>query len=121
VRHFLWLLVVTALASVGCKLPGGVACSADARPAVSVDVRDSVTDTPAGRGARIIAQDGVFADTAKTPSGYEGPYALARERAGTYTVTVEQEGYQLWSRSGVRVTRDECHVRTVSLIARLQR
>ena len=93
----------------------------DARPAVSVDVRDSIAGAPAGRGARIIARDGAFADTAKHTSQYEGPYALARERAGTYTVTVEQDGYRLWSRGGVRVTRDECHVRTVSLVARLQR
>jgi hypothetical protein len=97
-----------------------VACSADARPAVSVDVRDSITGAPAGRGARIVARDGDFADTARYPSEYEGPYGLARERAGTYTVTVEQAGYRPWSRGGVRVTRDECHVRTVLLPARLQ-
>jgi len=86
-----------------------------------VDVRDSVTNALAGRGASIIARDGVFADTAEHPfAAYDGPYSLARERAGTYTVTVEQQGYRLWSRPGVRVTRDECHVRTVSITARLQ-
>lgn len=113
------LLLVSTLASSACNLVPG-ACTFQALPAVSVDVRDSVTNAVAGRGASIIAHDGVFADTAEFVSAYDGPYGLAHERVGTYTVTVEQQGYRPWSRTGVRVTRDECHVRTVSITARLQ-
>lgn len=112
-----WLSGV--LLTGGCNLPGTTACTADARPAVSVDVRDSVTNAVAGRGARIVARDGAYADTADF-TDYAGPYGLAHERAGTYTVTVEQQDYRPWSRAGLTATRGECHVRTVAITARLQ-
>lgn len=119
-RFFTLAALVGPLAITGCNLFPG-ACTTEAAPAVSVDVRDPDTNEPAGRGARIIVRDGEFADTADFTDSYDGPYGLAHERAGTYTVTVEQQGYRLWSQSEVRATRGECHVRTASLTARLQR
>jgi hypothetical protein len=113
------VVLVGTLASSACNLVPG-ACTFQAVPPVSVDVRDSVTNALAGRGARIIARDGAFADTADFSDSYDGPYGLAHERPGTYTVTVEQQPYRLWSRAGVRVIRDECHVSTESITARLQ-
>jgi hypothetical protein len=116
-----FLVTPLALLASGCELiSGGTACTAQAVPGIMVDVRDSVTSAPAGRGSRIIARDGAVADTAKFTE-FDGPYGVAYERAGTYTVSVEQQGYRLWSRTGIRVTTDECHVRTVSVAARLQR
>lgn len=105
----------------GCDIvtPGSRACTLQAVPAVSVEVLDSARNVPVGRGAQIIARDGAFADTVSF-TAYDGPYGLAPERAGTYTVTVQQQGYLLWSVSGIRVSRDECHVRTATLRARLQ-
>ena len=97
-----------------------LACTAQAVPAIAVSVQDSASGALAGRGARVVAKDGAFADTARATSSYDGPYALALERNGTYTVTVEQQGYRAWSQSGVSVSRDRCHVRTASLTARLQ-
>ena len=85
-----------------------------------MSVQDSASGTTAGRGARIIAKDGAFADTARATASYDGPYALAYERSGTYIVTIEQQGYRTWSRSGVSVSHDQCHVRTVAVTARLQ-
>jgi hypothetical protein len=114
------LLLTTTLASGSCNLPGNVACTLEARAAISVDVRDSVTNAAVGRGSTIIARDGLYADTAEITSVFDGPYGLAHERPGTYAVTVEQQGYRPWSRSGLRVTKDECHVRGVSITARLQ-
>jgi hypothetical protein len=38
--------VAATLASAACKLLGTIACTADARAAISVDVRDSVTNAP---------------------------------------------------------------------------
>ena len=113
-------LVGSALITSACDfIPGGYSCTAQAVPGVMVHVLDSLTGASAGRDARIIARDGAVADTADQAT-YDGPYPLAFERPGTYTVTVEQEGYRLWSVTGVRVTKDECHVRTVTLAARLQ-
>ena len=119
-RIFTFALLSGTVGSSSCNLVPG-ACTTEAIPAVSVDVRDAITNTPAGRGARIIARDGPFADTADFTESYDGPYGVAHERAGTYTVTVEQQGYNGWSQSGVNVGRGECHVRSVSLTARLQR
>lgn len=108
-------LVIGAAAFTGCDLVTDTACTSIMVPALMVDVVDSTTNAPAGSGARIIATDGAYADTTT------GGGALAGERPGLYTVTVEQEGYRTWSRSGIRVTRDECHVRTERIVARLQR
>jgi hypothetical protein len=44
----------------------------------------------------------------------------ADERAGTYIVQLEAVGYQPWDTSGIRVTGNECHVRTASLTADLE-
>ena len=88
--------------------------------AISVEALDSITNAPAGAGVRIIASDRAFADTVITVDDFGGPYGLAHERAGSYTVTVEQAGHSPWSRSDVQVSRDDCHVRTVALTALLQ-
>ena len=84
-----------------------------------IDIRDSASGTFVGAGARAIARDGTFADTAFAEAT-AFPYSLAFERPGSYTVTVEKPGYRLWTRDGVTVTRDRCHVITVSIVARLQ-
>ena len=113
-------LSLALVASTACDaITGGQICTTEARPAVSVDVRDSTTGAPAVRNAIIVASLGAFADTASS-SIFDGPYGLAHERPGTYTVTVQKQGYRQWSLSGVRVTKGECHVRTASLVARLQ-
>ena len=109
-------LVLGTTLIAACDLLGPRVCNTIALPAISLDVRDSVTDATITEGFRAIARDGTFADTALFP-----PPQLAHERAGTYTVTVEKEGYQTWSRTGIRVRDGECHVRTVDLVARLKR
>lgn len=114
------LLLAGIVVMAACDGDPIVACTQQAVPGIAVSVQDSVSGAPAGRGARIIAKDGAFADTARATSTYDGPYPLAVERSGTYTVTVEQQGYRAWSRSGVSVTRDQCHVRTAAVTARLQ-
>lgn len=117
-RNFL-IVAGTAL-SLGCNSLTSTVCTDEARAAISVEALDSVTNAPVGAGARIIASDGAFADTIITVENFGGPYGLAYERAGSYAVTVEQEGYAPWSRSDVQVTRDECHVGTVRLTALLR-
>ena len=73
------MLLAAALGGVGCGLLSDpVVCTTDIRPAITVDVRDSVTDTFAGAGARVIATDGAFADTADASAGF--PHQLAFER-----------------------------------------
>lgn len=103
----------------GCSLTAPI-CTMEARPGITVEVRDDATGASALAGAIVVAREGAHADTADVfpPMTTAG---LVHERAGTYLVTVEQEGYQPWSRGNVRVTRGECHVNTVALEARLVR
>jgi hypothetical protein len=49
------------------------------------------------------------------------PLTGAGEHAGIFRVTVRKPGYRDWVRSGVRVTRDACHVQPTTLTALLQR
>jgi hypothetical protein len=111
--------VIMALASAGiaCADATGVVCTEEARPALSVSVRD-VASGGTVAGSRVIARDGEYADTAS--DAFLGlVYSLAYERAGSYEVTVENGAYVTWRQVGVQVTKDECHVQTVSLTARL--
>jgi hypothetical protein len=113
------VLLLAALYS-SCVMIVGPVCTHEVRPGLMVEVRDSITGAPVAAGARVIARDGAFADTAFTGSS-EGVAGadLAHERAGNYTVTVEQEEFAPWSRSDVYVTADKCHVHTVSLVVLL--
>ena len=118
VRTAFVLTGVAGLAGCGDILGAGE-CSLEARPAISVDLRDADSNAPITVAARVIARDGAYADTVETqPNGMWIP--LAREREGRYTVTVDAVGYSPWSRSGILVIRGECHVRTVKLTARLE-
>ena len=101
--------------------PTGQVCTLEARAGITLDVRDSVSNVIAGRNAKIIAREGAVADTSHETSFGDGPFGLVYERAGTYTVTVEQSGYKLWTQAGVLVTKGPCHVNGVALTARLQR
>jgi hypothetical protein len=101
----------------------GQVCTADARPALSVSVVDSVTGAVDFTNVRAIARDGEFADTvfqATLPGPiFVNALPLAYERAGTYAVTVTADGYLPWTRSGIEVDSDPCHVLTVPVTARL--
>ena len=83
----------------------------------------TATDSTTGgqvEGARLISRSGTYADTAGPDPG-RAVLTGAPERPGTYDLLVEAPGYAPWARSDVRVTADHCHVRPVSLLARLQR
>ena len=122
----------TAAGVLSCALFTGTECTTEARPGITVEVRDSISGAPVA-DVRVIARDGAFADTAEVPVTFAlsttsdeplppiNVFHLVHERPSTYLVTAEKEGYQLWSRSGVQVRDGGCHVRTVSLVARLQR
>jgi hypothetical protein len=117
-------LAVAALATlIGCELFSGP-CTLEARPAITVVVQDSLTGSaPDTAGARVVAMDGAYADTARWafPHARGGTeYTLALERAGVYVVRVEYPGYRVWEQRGIRVRDGDCHVNTVQVFARLR-
>lgn len=119
---------------VGCYsiLIGALACSAsispvctqEARPALTVYVKDSLTNAGTASGASLVVREGSYEDSVAAPDGRpdldNSPLSAAAERAGTYQVTVTKNGYATWVKSNVRVTKNLCHVNTVTLTALLQ-
>ena len=104
----------------------GIACTLEARSALQVIVVDSINPaTSSFTNVRVIAQSGSSRDSAFVAHYDAGTYThgvgLAHEKEGTYTVTVRADGYAPWSKSGIEVKRDQCHVITVPVTARLVR
>ena len=121
-RYF--LLAVLAVTLAACNsATDSISCTQEARPGISVTVLDSATIVAAGRSSRILAHDGIFADSVPSQwtAASDGPFGLVYERTGTYTVTVTRAGYRDWTKSGIVVTKDRCHVRTVPVTALLQK
>jgi hypothetical protein len=119
--HFVLLSASVGATACGIGPFDTTSCTTEVRPGIMVDVRDSVTNALVGRGSIIVAREGAVADTATGTSLGTGPYGLALERPGTYTLSVTQTGYQPWSKPGVVVTKGVCHVDGVAVTARLQK
>ena len=125
-------LCAAAVVAAGCEQTTTPASTRFCTPNIvfglGVTVVDSLTGV-APASALLIARSGAFVDSVgPEPSRvwYEGgPPAIqlyaAMEREGTYDLTVRAPGYADWSRTGVRVERDDhCHVRTSTVTARLR-
>jgi hypothetical protein len=107
------------LALGACKLSEPVACLAIVPQAFHVLAQDSVTGGNVLPGASVVARDGSYADSLVAPPIVTA-MGVGGDRPGTYTVTVRQSGYQLWSKSSLKVRDGECGVQTVEVTARLQ-
>ncbi len=62
--------------------------------------------------ATVTLAEGTYVETMEELS--DGNYAGAGERAGTYTLTIEAEGFEPVTIEGIFVDADECHVIPVS-------
>ena len=123
--------IVLALAGLACRPAAperdttaskpSVMCTMQAVAALNGDAVDSATGAPATKGTSIVARSESYADSTNGPAPSDQSVGLAFEKAGTYTVTVTKPGYEPWSKSGIVVGRDECHVLPVRVTARLQR
>jgi len=119
IRLFM-VLPVALVAASGCKW--GVVCTLEIRPGISVTIVDAATGSPAQGDVTVIATEGSYEETVNLPAA-GGPQTalLAFERAGMYRVEAQAPGYAPWVAPLVRVTEDDCHVRTVDLTARLEK
>jgi hypothetical protein len=110
------------LMSTGCgddRVGGPLyeACTAIFAYGLSIDVTDAVTGAPL-EGVSAEVRDGDFVDPYVSVFG--STVVGAGERAGVYTVVIRKEGYRDWTRSGIVVTADRCHVMGVHLDAALE-
>ena len=103
------------------RIDSGVSCTADARPAIIVDVSDAVSGHPLSDVVTtLVVRDGDRVVDSVTARNAARLFA-ANERRGTYTIVVRTSGYLEWRRDSVVVTGDVCHVNPVTLTARLKR
>jgi hypothetical protein len=115
--------LLTTLTLTACGIADPVVCTTISVPGLAVTVKDSASGAaPAGPGS-LVAVDGAYRDSVVTafPSSDGLTFYAASERTGMYDVTVREAGYRDWTRTGIRVRGDVCHVTTVHLTALLQK
>jgi hypothetical protein len=121
-------LGVLCLLSGGCDSDTALLCTDELVPGICVSVVDAASGQPVAcsacgwviENAYSEALEG-FCHPSLPDSVQDSRLYGAWERAGVYTVFIVKPGYRSWSRSGVEVTEDECHVHTVFLEACLER
>jgi hypothetical protein len=122
----LFLLVSLISISSGCgsgDSPGGVGCSANIVDGIVVHVIDAQTHANIATGATGTIQDGSYTETLR-PTQLDGAgntisLSGAPERTGAYTITIQKAGYQTFVLQNVVVTKNVCHVNTVTVDANL--
>jgi hypothetical protein len=115
------LFFLPALFLTGCDVVGG--CTHEAVPGLRIEARAADGTDLDADGVLGLAHDGSFVDTLEVFELSESilDFYGAYERAGRYDITVTKPGFETWRRTNVRVSEDECHVRTVTLEALLER
>ena len=120
------VLVLVAMVFAGCDMTGPI-CTADFRYGLLVTVGDSITRVTPDASILVVATSGSFTDSARIPANVTGVprglggVPLAGERSGRFDVRVTAPDYRPWTRQGIVVGRDECHVQGVTVEAWLQR
>ena len=127
VRAVQTLALAATLAIISCEEPLTVECLTVPVAGLRVAVVDSITLSPPTE-ATLVARSSAFIDSigpvepSRVTTTQRDTLILytAVDRPGTYSVLVRSPGYSDWLRTTVDVTADACHVRTVTLTARLQ-
>lgn len=113
----LWLSAPLLL--IGCNTTDPILCTEEFRFGINVEVVQASSGVPIAEDAVLILTDGEYVET--ITDSFDGrTLSGAGEREGTYTVTVTHDSFATWSRTGVVVTADECHVNPVTLRAELE-
>lgn len=101
------LVAMIGVFTWGCvPVNDGVVCTAVFVYGVNVTVADE-NGNPVS-GATLTLTDGDYTEVMEE---FEpGTYVGAGERAGTYSLTVEAEGFESTIIEGIAVDEDECHV-----------
>ena len=90
------------------------ACVDTTRASIVVDVRDRITGQPAASGSLLTIREGAFVDTVRGEIFKPAPLPPTaflnwfHQRPGTYDLTIEKPGYEVWTKCGVQLERDQC-------------
>lgn len=124
----LCLILVLSVAVSACDSLSdeSVLCPDVITHAVEVEIRNAETGAPEAENASGRLTDGDYVDTMEPAvrTEYQGEVVLvslrgAEERAGTYDVLIEKQGFEPWTRTGVEPGVGECGVETERLEAAL--
>lgn len=113
---------MAVLVLAGCfRLSDGVICTLQFVYGVNVTVTDENGEPVSG--ATLTLTEGAYSETMMELGDFQpGVYVGAGERAGTYTLTVDADGFETAVIEDIVVDADICHVipvtREVSLAAR---
>ena len=116
------LAAAAFLGLAGCDKPTEPrVCTAIAVDALVV----TVVDASSGQricDAKVVVIDASFnEDLRPFGAGQDCTYSGPTERAGVYEIRATRAGYETGTLSGVRVTRDECHVIPVRVTMQMRR
>lgn len=119
-----WIALLWVLLLPGCEaIVSDPICAASVEPAVVVEVRNARTDAPEADSALGVLRDGDYVDTMRVsgvaPDGTPLSLQGAMERAGTYDVRIEKDGFRPWSRENVTVESGDCGPQTRRFSAEL--
>ena len=107
-----WKVVAVTLLLSSCTVFEPGSCTTEVLDGMVVEVVSAATGLPVTQGLIGTLVDGSYSESMTVVgNGLKG----AAERAGNYTLMVRATGFVTWVREGIRVTEDECHVRTVEL------
>ncbi len=116
------LLACALLAACGSPEPPppGTQCTEEARAAITLAVVDGATEDPVC-DAVVTLRDGDYVERIEGAEGVNAcPYAGAWERPGTYAISVTHPAFETYTREGIDIGADECHVFSFSMTVRLQ-
>ena len=112
------LLLMAGLPVFECRIiDEPVACTTVFVYGLNVTLVDADTGA-AIDGATLTLTEGAYSETMEAFPG-SGYYVGAGERAGTYTLTAEADGYESQTVTDIVVGADECHVIPVTLTVEL--
>ena len=108
------VMLISGLLGVSCVSDGPVACTMQFVYGVNATVADATTGDPIS-GATLTLTEGDYVEVMEEVQ--DGSYVGAGERAGTYSLMIEADGFVTGTITGIVVTEDECHVipRTVTI------
>ena len=123
---FLPLLCLIIISSCD-NSSGPQVCTSEAEPAIEVQITDATTGRFIAKDAKGVIQDGSYEDslrhatiTQTVPKLIVSSLTAGAERAGTYQVKINLEGYESWTRMNIKVPEGECGPKTQFLRVRLR-
>jgi hypothetical protein len=116
------LVVILAVLSFACSdnNNGGINCTDEYVPGLSVTVKDSLTGKVLEKGVTVIAADGNYTEELEMISESSSGFYGAFERTGSYTLTVSKQGYRSHTSDSIELDADQCHVITQEVTVELQ-